>query len=122
MRQTTTALLAALLLAGAAVGCSSGNRNVITSCLGNAQTDDEVKSQYGHPAIEAVTRGAEDCRLLLASDGAYEPLEDSCWNLADYLMGDPGEAARDFVQAAIDHAGPHADNATVLVADLRPTD
>jgi hypothetical protein len=30
----------------------------------------------------------------------------------------PAEAARDFTQAAIAHAGEYADNATVLVADL----
>lgn len=97
-----------------------GNRNVVTSCLGNSETDDEVKNRYGHPAIESITRPAENCRLLLASDGAYEPLEDSCRNLANYLVGDPAPTARDFVQAAIDHAGPHIDNATALVADLRP--
>ncbi|MFE4756008.1 PP2C family protein-serine/threonine phosphatase [Streptomyces mirabilis] len=101
-------------------GRPGGNRNIITSCLGNAESDGEVKTRYGHPAIETVTRAAEDCRLLLASDGAYEPLEDSCRKLADYLIGDLREAARDFVQAAIDHAGPHVDNATVLVADIRP--
>jgi len=98
-----------------------GNRNIVTSWLGNAETDDEVKNHSGHPAIEAVTRQLENSRLLLASDGAYEPLEDSCRNLADYLIGDPGETARGFVQAAIDHASTHADNATVLVADLRTT-
>lgn len=100
---------------------TGGNRNVITSCLGSAYGDDEVKNEYGHPAIETVAQPAENCRLLLASDGAYEPLEDSCRNLADYLIGDTREAARDFVQSAIDHAGTRADNATVLVADLRPT-
>jgi serine/threonine protein phosphatase PrpC len=99
-------------------GRPGGNRNIVTSCLGSPYTDDEVKAEYGHPAIEAVTRGAEDCRLLLASDGAYEPLEDSCRNLADYLIGTPAEAARDFVQSAIDHAGTHVDNTTVLIADL----
>lgn len=102
-------------------GKPGGNRNIITSCLGSTYTEDQVKNEYGHPAIESVTRGAEDSRLLLASDGAYEPLEDSCRNLADYLIGDPREAARDFVQSAIDHTGTRADNATVLVADLRPT-
>lgn len=95
-----------------------GNRNIITSCLGNAESDDEVKARHGHPAIESVTRGAENCRLLLASDGAYEPLEDSLRNLADYLVGDPGHAARDFVTAAVEHATLHADNTTVLIADL----
>lgn len=97
-----------------------GNRNIVTSCLGNAETDQEVKDQYGHPAIESVTRLSENSRLLLASDGAYEPLEDSLRNLADYLTGDPRTAARDFVQSAVDHATLHADNATVLIADLRP--
>lgn len=97
-----------------------GNRNVITSYLGSIDTAQECKDRYGHPAIETVTRGAENCRLLLASDGAYEPLEDSLRNLADYLVGDPREAARDFVTSAIEHASKHADNATVLVADLRP--
>ncbi|MDX2697602.1 PP2C family protein-serine/threonine phosphatase [Streptomyces ipomoeae] len=98
-----------------------GNRNIVTSCLGNTDTDQDVKNQYGHPAIETTTRHLEDSRLLLASDGAYEPLEDSQRNLADYLTGDPGPTARGFVQAAIDHAGFRADNATVLVADLITT-
>jgi serine/threonine protein phosphatase PrpC len=97
---------------------TGGSRNTVTSCLGSPHTDDEVKAEYGHPAIEAVTRPAEDCRLLLASDGAYEPLEDSLRNLADYLTGAPGYAARDFVTAAVEHATLHADNATVLIADL----
>jgi serine/threonine protein phosphatase PrpC len=96
-----------------------GNRNIITSFLGNTETDQEVKDRYGHPAIESVTRQLENSRLLLASDGAYEPLEDSCRDLANYLIGSPGAAARDFVQAAIDHASAHADNASVLIADLR---
>jgi serine/threonine protein phosphatase PrpC len=101
-----------------------GNRNVITSCLGNAETDDEVKNRYGHPAIEAVTRPAENCRLLLASDGAYEPHEDAGHTLSDHLIGDPGETARCFVDTAVATAravpDPYADNATVLVADIRP--
>jgi serine/threonine protein phosphatase PrpC len=98
-----------------------GNRNIVTSCLGNFESDQQVKDRYGHPAIETVTRLLEDSRLLLASDGAYEPLEDSCRNLSNYLIGNPNDAARDFAQAAIDHATAHADNATVLIADLRTT-
>lgn len=101
-----------------------GNRNVITSCLGNDDSDDDVKNRYGHPAIESATRPAEDCRLLLASDGAYEPLEDACLDLPDYLIGDPAPAARGFVNAAVRQAhtvpDPYADNATVLIADIRP--
>lgn len=101
-----------------------GNRNIITSCLGSPQTDDEVKNRYGHPAIESITRAAENCRLLLASDGAYEPHEDAGHQLADFLTGDLGETARCFVDTAVATARAvrnlHADNATVLVADLRP--
>lgn len=98
-----------------------GNRNVVTSYLGNDETDQDVKNRYGHPAIETVTRLAQNSRLLLASDGAYEPLEDSGRQLADYLIGDPAPTARGFVQAAVDHASTHADNASVLIADLRTT-
>ena len=108
-----------------------GNRNVITSCLGSRSTDQDVRNHYGHPAIEAVTLPAEDCRLVLASDGAYEPHEDAGHPLADELVGDPREAARHFVDAAVRHATaatramdpnrpPYADNATALVADIRP--
>ncbi|MFM9373301.1 PP2C family protein-serine/threonine phosphatase [Streptomyces sp. Da 82-17] len=96
---------------------NGGNRNQITSCLGSTYTDEVLLADCGHPAVEAATLPASG-RLLLASDGAYEPLEDSCRNLAAYLGGDPRTAARHFVQSAIDHAGPHVDNATVLVADL----
>ncbi|HEX5569715.1 MAG TPA: protein phosphatase 2C domain-containing protein, partial [Streptomyces sp.] len=77
-----------------------GNRNVITSYLGSSYTDEEVRQECGHPAIETTTRAAENCRLLLATDGAYEPLEDSCARLGDFLAGTPGEAARGFVQGA----------------------
>ncbi|UQA91468.1 PP2C family serine/threonine-protein phosphatase [Streptomyces halobius] len=77
-----------------------------------------------HPAIEAVTVPAENCRLLLASDGAYEPHHDAGHHLSDYLTGDPGEAAAHFTETAVALAlandPTHADNATALVADLRP--
>ncbi|WP_331740728.1 protein phosphatase 2C domain-containing protein (plasmid) [Streptomyces sp. NBC_00015] len=95
----------------------SRSRNIVTSYLGASESDDQRKARYGHAAIESVTGAVEACRLLLASDGAYEPLEDSARNLADYLTGDPKQAATDFA-AAIEHASSHADNATVLVADL----
>jgi serine/threonine protein phosphatase PrpC len=103
-----------------------GNRNIVTSCLGNAESDDEAKGRYGHPAIEAVTRAAGKYRLLLASDGAYEPHEDAGHDLADFLtIGDLPETAEAFVDTAVATAravaNPHADNATVLIADIRPT-
>lgn len=106
-----------------------GSRNVITSTLGASDTDDEVKNVWGHPAIESVTRVAEDCRLLLASDGAYEPHEDSTAPLCDRLPGELRDVARHFVNSAVllskyasadDPYGAYADNATALVADLRP--
>jgi PPM family protein phosphatase len=101
-----------------------GNRNIVTSCLGNYESDQEVKDRYGHPAIEAVTRGPEDCRLLLASDGAYEPIEDAGYQLSKFLIGDVDECAEAFVEHAVTTAraveDPHADNATVLIADIRP--
>ena len=101
-----------------------GNRNTITSCLGSAYNDGDVKGHYNHPAIESVTRPAEDCRLLLASDGAYEPHEDAGHQLAKFLIGDVDELALPFVETAVATARavaePHADNATVLIADLRP--
>jgi serine/threonine protein phosphatase PrpC len=95
-----------------------GNRNRITSWLGSELTDEQVKSEVGHPAIETAVRHPVRERLLLASDGAYEPLEDSCRNLAHYLTGTPAEAARALTRAAIAHAGEYADNATALIADL----
>jgi serine/threonine protein phosphatase PrpC len=103
----------------------NGNRNIVTSCLGNDETDQDVKNRYGHPAIETVTRLLENSRLLLASDGAYEPHEDAGHELSDFLVGDPSEIAECFVETAVATAravpDPYTDNATVLVADLRTT-
>ncbi|MFF8100150.1 mucin-2 [Streptomyces sp. NPDC016640] len=104
-------------------GSPGGNRNIITSCLGATETDEENRNQYGHPAIETAVCHADTFRLLLASDGAYEPHEDAGHHLADQLIGTPGEAARHFVDTAVATAraaiNPHADNATVLIADIR---
>ncbi|WP_406858925.1 protein phosphatase 2C domain-containing protein [Streptomyces sp. HUAS MG47] len=83
-------------------------RNTVTSYLGDIRDT---------PAIGVVTASARG-RLLLASDGCYEPLEDHDLDLAAYLAGTPHQAARALVRAAVSHAGPHADNATALVADL----
>ncbi|MDT0387830.1 PP2C family protein-serine/threonine phosphatase [Streptomyces dubilierae] len=100
-----------------------GNRNIVTSYLGSVETDQEVKGRYGHAAIETTTRQLENSRLLLASDGAYEPLEDAGLDLSGYLVGDVAETARAFVDTAVATAravaDPYADNATVLIADLR---
>jgi serine/threonine protein phosphatase PrpC len=84
------------------------DRHQVTSCLGDSSEDPQIGAALG-PAAG---------RLLLASDGAYEPLEDSCRDLAAYLEGSAKKAAEVFVEAAIDHAPMTPDNATVLVADL----
>ncbi|MET9735839.1 protein phosphatase 2C domain-containing protein [Streptomyces sp. NPDC006458] len=97
------------------------SRNRVTSYLGATQTDEEKQAQYGHPAIESATRHAATGRLLLASDGTYEPLDDSAHDLADHLTGTPGQAARDITASAIAHAATYADHATALVADLPTT-
>jgi serine/threonine protein phosphatase PrpC len=84
-------------------------RNTVTSYLGDTQENPKI-------GTAAVPGGG---RLLLASDGAYEPLEDSCRDLARYLTGQPvARAASELVDDAIAHASAHADNATVLVAEL----
>lgn len=109
-----------------------GSRHRITSCLGAKETDEQVRYHWGHDAIESTTHLAGNVRLLLASDGAYEPLEDAWRKLAHLLSGTPREAARRFATTAVDEAlaaerrtqkagDPlHADNATVLVVDLIP--
>lgn len=107
-----------------------GNRNRITSCLGATDTDDEVRAAYGHPAIESISRGPRAFRLVLASDGAYEPHEDAHYHLPTQLPGTPAEAARAFTEVAVktaictsraeDPSRVYADNASVLVADIRP--
>ncbi|WP_284576759.1 mucin-2 [Streptomyces sp. 2P-4] len=109
-----------------------GNRNHITSCLGATYTDDELRNYFGHPAIETTTVDITGpCRLVLASDGAYEPHEDARHDLYTELDDDPlTTVARDFVDLsvstaikathAVDPNDVYADNATVLLADLTP--
>lgn len=109
-----------------------GNRNHITSCLGSDRTDEDRQRRYGHPAIETATRKITGpCRLLLASDGAYEPHEDARRCLFTECDGDDLiPTVRDLVNLAVDTAVKtsrsldpnqvYADNATALLADLTP--
>ncbi|MFD8986238.1 PP2C family protein-serine/threonine phosphatase [Streptomyces sp. NPDC059564] len=83
-------------------------RNRVTSYLGDTTPSAPLGS------VMAPASG----RLVLASDGAYEPLEDAEIAISDYLTGGPQKAARTLVEAAIAHSGERADNATVLVADF----
>lgn len=106
-----------------------GNRNVITSSLGSTASDQDVKDLDGHPAIESTNFWTiAPTRLLLASDGAYEPHEEAGHSFSEHLIGHPSEAARHFVDTAVRHATttthnvdpnrPTADNATALIAEL----
>ncbi|WP_030301702.1 PP2C family protein-serine/threonine phosphatase [Streptomyces katrae] len=83
-------------------------RNRVTSYLG----DTSPHAPFG--SVQVPSAG----RLVLASDGAYEPLEDAQLTITDYLMGRPHKAARALVAAAIAHAEGRADNATALIVDL----
>ncbi|MFE7933399.1 PP2C family serine/threonine-protein phosphatase [Streptomyces sp. NPDC057456] len=101
------------------------DRNRLTSCLGSDQPGDEVRDMWNHPVIEAATVPVEELRLVLATDGAYEPIEDVGGHLPDYLTGVPAAAAEDFTEAAIVRARlvkepRHVDNSTVRVVDLVP--
>ncbi|WP_328638403.1 PP2C family serine/threonine-protein phosphatase [Streptomyces canus] len=101
------------------------DRNTVTSCLGGANSAHEIEQVCGHPAIETATVDPEELRLVLATDGAYEPLEDFGSPLHAYLTGFPAGAAEDFVETAVSSSSkfrlPHqVDNATVLVVDLVP--
>lgn len=96
-----------------------GRANVLTSCLGATSADDELQATHGHPAVETTTRHLDQWgRLFLASDGAYEPLEESFLQLSDFLPGALEDVAGAIVEAAVELWGEDADNATALVADL----
>ncbi|XVV34989.1 mucin-2 [Streptomyces sp. CA-100214] len=100
-------------------------RNLLTSCLGSDETDEDVRALRGHPAIETATVEPEELRLVLATDGAYEPHEDFGSPLAGLLTGVPAEAAHDFTETAVSRARlvkepRHVDNATVRIVDLVP--
>ncbi|MEU9998071.1 protein phosphatase 2C domain-containing protein [Streptomyces sp. NPDC050848] len=102
-----------------------GSRNRITSYLGATYTDVEAMAAVNHPAIETHTLPPGPVRLLLASDGAYEPYEDAGHALAPLLDGTSlRRVARRFADGAVEASrdtnpsDPHADNSTVLIADI----
>ncbi|MFH8581687.1 protein phosphatase 2C domain-containing protein [Streptomyces zaomyceticus] len=102
-----------------------GSRNRLTSYLGDAFTDDECLNRYNHRTIETHTMLPTPVRLLLASDGAYEPYEDAGDDIAAHLAGHSLRAiARRFADRAVATSraarpnSPYADNATVLITDL----
>ncbi|MER7671283.1 serine/threonine protein phosphatase [Kitasatospora sp. NPDC096128] len=80
-----------------------------------------------HGDIGTTVLDLEGGRLLLASDGCYEPIDDSGRDLGQELARyrDPLDTANHLVNLAINLGyGRYRDNATCLVADLaqpRPT-
>lgn len=107
-----------------------GNRNTITSYLGAIEDAAERMDCFGHPEIESTAVPLDrPARLVLASDGAYEPCEAARYCLDTELGYTPlTPTAREFVHLAIETAhdlapagtrtAAIADNATVLLADL----
>lgn len=101
------------------------DRNDVTSCLGSENSAHDIERVCKHPAIETATVEPEEIRLVLATDGAYEPPEDTGEHLPAHLLGTPAEAAKHFVQFAVERsrlirAPQSVDNATALVVDLIP--
>ncbi|WP_274036302.1 PP2C family protein-serine/threonine phosphatase [Streptomyces sp. MMBL 11-1] len=95
-----------------------GDRNTVTSYLGwhpMAPLNGGGSAKFGTAQIDGRLG-----RLVLASDGAYEPLESACDPMTGHLAGATcQQAAQRLASTAIYHARPqHIDNATVLVADL----
>ena len=93
--------------------CPQWYRNHVTSHLGS--TDGGI----GLVHVDVTDGG----RLLLASDGAYNPLEDHGHNLTRLLDGGtPRDAARRLVATALGTADERHDNATALVIDIEAVD
>ncbi|MFE2407037.1 PP2C family serine/threonine-protein phosphatase [Kitasatospora sp. NPDC059408] len=89
-------------------------RNYVTRCLGAEAGGDALFPEW------TAVHDRTGARLLLASDGCYEPIEDAGRDLAhelDRRLG-PADCANHLVRLAISLGGAHRDNATCLVADL----
>lgn len=90
-------------------------RNIVTCCMGHPRGADALIPDW------TTVHDRTGARLLLASDGCYEPIEDAGLDLAADLglYDDPLEAAKHLVATAVAVAdAKHTDNATCLVADL----
>ncbi|MEY9840692.1 mucin-2 [Streptacidiphilus sp. EB103A] len=91
-------------------------------------TGDGARAHRGHRAVGTATAPAAG-RLVLMTHGAYDPHQQVRHPLDDLLTGTPAQAAtalvhtavhRSYTVARFEHRRPCADNATALVADLRP--
>lgn len=90
------------------------SRNIVTRCMGHPKGGDALQPDW------TAAHDRTGTRLLLASDGLYEPIEDAGLDLGAALAvhGSPADAAEHLVLTAIGAGGSHRDNATCLVADL----
>mgnify|MGYP001616743206 CR=1 FL=1 len=114
------------LLEAANLPVPKSARNHVVRCMGHP-VPDEYDECPGLPrdgeelAPEwTAVHDRAGTRLLLASDGLYEPIDDAGQDLAGdlALYTDPAEAAEWLVATAMAVGGLHRDNATALVADL----
>ncbi|WP_331727522.1 protein phosphatase 2C domain-containing protein (plasmid) [Kitasatospora sp. NBC_00374] len=88
-------------------------RNIVTRCLGHGAAGEALTPDW------TAVHDRSGSRLLLASDGCYEPIEDAAHNLAAALGGgDPADRAEHLVRLALRLGG--TDNATCMVVDFPP--
>ncbi|MEV7123965.1 PP2C family protein-serine/threonine phosphatase [Kitasatospora griseola] len=94
-----------------------GARHIVTRCLAHPEGGERVEPEW------TAVHDRSGVRLLLASDGCYEPIEDAARDLkAELGGGAPADRAAHLVALAVRLAGERADNATCLVVDFPAAD
>ncbi|MFJ9521242.1 PP2C family protein-serine/threonine phosphatase [Kitasatospora sp. NPDC101801] len=88
-------------------------RNRVTRCLGHPDGGTTLEPEW------TAVHDRSGTRLLLATDGCYEPIEDAARTLSAELASlDPAERAEYLVRLALRLGG--TDNATCMVVDFPP--
>ncbi|MFD5610466.1 PP2C family protein-serine/threonine phosphatase [Kitasatospora sp. NPDC127060] len=86
-------------------------RNIVTRCVGHGDAGTALEPEW------TAVHDRSGTRLLLASDGCYEPIEDAARDLGAELAGlDPAGCAEHLVRLALSLGG--TDNATCMVVDF----
>jgi serine/threonine protein phosphatase PrpC len=89
------------------------SRNIVTRCLGA-----EIGGEAVEPGWDTL-RTVAGMRLLLATDGLYEPIEDAGWSLRELLSeGAPADCAQRLARLAGRLGDAPRDNTSCLIADL----
>ncbi|MER5352528.1 PP2C family protein-serine/threonine phosphatase [Kitasatospora sp. NPDC002551] len=89
------------------------SRNQVTRCLGHPDPGTAMEPE------RTAVHDRSGARLLLASDGCYEPIEDAARDLSAELAAlDPAGCAKHLVSLALALGGEHRDNATCMVVDF----